>query len=95
MNTFMDIISIIGGLFEIIGVYFMAERYLRLSIWDVACTMLVSLWRGQLAKENSQAAHFSGEDTTLSLQGLSYIGLGFLLQLLNNIFDLYQLYCAP
>ncbi|WP_019604066.1 hypothetical protein [Teredinibacter turnerae] len=98
LATFLEFQPIISASLEMIGVILMANAY----FYDSAESpfrrgtlfmkiLLVALVRGELAKRSAKAALAFGEENGLSaLQGLSFIALGFFLQLIAAVLNLTQ-----
>lgn len=82
--------SLLGGIFELIGVLLMSRRYINVEFFYSIQGLFSALWRGQTATDISKIEHFSVENSLLTLQGLSYIGVGFLLTTTVTLLSLFD-----
>jgi len=84
-------LNIVGGILELIGIMLMANIYLKTydsKLPRPVYTVLVlfsALWGGKKAQGAIGAAEILSDNLMISLRGLSFIGLGFLLQLASNL----------
>lgn len=84
------LLQITGSTFEVAGAYLIANLYFELVRGRQIPIMLIhALWRGSKAKDGIALTGISEENKLISLQGISFIGVGFLCQLLASIINLY------
>lgn len=75
-------LQILGLILDLVGVLQMANGYTRaLPQSQIAFLLVNALRRGPLAKEAVQHQDLTREDRMNVLQGLAFVGLGFLLQI--------------
>jgi hypothetical protein len=84
-NEWKSLFQLLGSLFEITGAFLMANIYLRVYKYQKILAIISALWRGEKAEESTTIAGIVPERRLSSLQGLSFIGLGFLLQAIPNV----------
>ncbi len=77
-----DLLVLLGLILEIVGVFFMANGYTRgvRGVLGKARVLVSALWRGGIAREATRMLQLTAEDARSVLQGIAYIGLGFVLQ---------------
>jgi hypothetical protein len=85
-----ELLYILGLLFEIVGIYFMANRYINQPFWAIPLLILSSLFRGERATEAVELFNLSGDRTLLALQGLSFLTLGFVLRTIPSVIKLFE-----
>ncbi|MBV8977112.1 MAG: hypothetical protein JO261_07505 [Alphaproteobacteria bacterium] len=78
-------LAIVGGIFELAGVFAMSARYINVDLLEVLPGLASALWRGQLARDIANLEQITREDVVTTLQGLSLIGLGFLFSTAANV----------
>jgi hypothetical protein len=89
MDVLCCSIQIIGLVIEIVGVTFMANSYVPVEKHSVIRVLFSGLFRGDLAKKVTHPAIFHSDDRIKGLQGLAFIGFGFLIQALGVLFSTY------
>lgn len=83
-----NLIQSIGSTFEVIGAILMANKYFNVkSKWRVPQILLSATVRGKNAKAANAIADMSEDRGMTSLQGMSLIAVGFIIQLLYQIFQ--------
>lgn len=85
MDGFCNFAQLLGLTLEIMGVIFMANAYMIVKDQSVIRMLFDALFRGPSAKMLASNVFDRSEDVLLSLQGLAFIGLGFLIQALAVI----------
>jgi len=77
-----NLLVLLGLILEIAGVFFMANGYTRgvRGVLGKARVLASALWRGGLAREATRMLELTTEDARSVLQGIAYIGLGFVFQ---------------
>lgn len=82
--SFVTLLQLIAAIFEIAGVFLMAKSlYQSLILYQVPGILIKALFRASVARQAAQLNEkLSDEKFALdALQGLAFIGLGFLTQL--------------
>jgi len=80
--------NLAGGICEITGVFLMANAYLKVPMYQVPIVLISAIWRGGNAKKMAAIKQLSSESVLASLQGISLVGLGFILQVIPEILAL-------
>ena len=78
-----DAIVIMGACLEVIGVFLMAGAYLsaaRPNPWDRLQVLVSAFFRGDAAKGAVDMSELNATHKVQALQGLAFIGLGFVCQ---------------
>jgi hypothetical protein len=88
ITNWVSLVYFLGMLAEITGVVLMASRYTRETLPNLPLIMLTALWRGSKAMESAKLERFSAENVVTVIQGLGFVGLGFLLQSVPTIINL-------
>lgn len=81
---YTEILTVIGALFEIIGVFLMANTYINTGIFERLLIMFGSLFNHKDAKNASKIFSMTVETEKRilkSIKGLTLIAIGFILQL--------------
>jgi hypothetical protein len=74
--------QLVGLIFEIVGVFFMARGLITTQTHNTPSLLLSALVRGKLARGSEWIP--SIEKKAISLQGLALIGIGFLIQAIGT-----------
>ncbi len=83
------LLQIIGSTLEVIGAYLIANLYFETVVGRQIPIMLIhAIWRGPKAKDAIALTGISKENKLISLQGIAFIGVGFLFQLLASVVSL-------
>lgn len=85
---FFVIAQISGGILEIIGVFLMANLYLNMPFNESISVLINAFWRGKSANDATSGFEFTVETprrVLVSLQGLSFIATGFLIQTVATV----------
>lgn len=87
MSLICQIVLVIAGLtFEILGVFRMASQSTRIVRLHELPTLLISaFFRGSAARAAVEAEALNEEDRLTRLQGLAFLGFGFLLQTIGFV----------
>jgi hypothetical protein len=80
-------LSFIGSMFQVVGSIFMANTFFHIKYKHVPRAFFSAIFRGNYADKVARIGKLHDEDKTKSLQGLSYIFLGFLLQSIKYVLD--------
>ena len=80
MPIVINVVQLCGIILEIIGVLFMANYFLQIRWYQIPKVVLTSFYRSGSGKSASVISDFTPEDKLTSLQGLSFLFLGFLIQ---------------
>ncbi|MDY6919312.1 MAG: hypothetical protein SV765_03765 [Pseudomonadota bacterium] len=90
-----SLLALISSIFELIGVILMANVYINIGgpvrekAFRFAGGLISSLKRGKCARKLVVSARITErEDRLTTLQGLAFIAVGFILQLLSNLLQL-------
>lgn len=84
------LLQIIGSTLEVIGAYLIANLYFEtVTRRQIPIMLIHALWRGSKAKDGIALTGISEENKLISLQGIAFIGIGFLCQLLASIMALF------
>lgn len=83
------VLQLLGGLFEVAGVYLMASRLLSTTtVASKVSALLSALLRGRTASNAVTTSELNPEDKLRTLQGLAFIAVGFILQAVGNLIAL-------
>jgi hypothetical protein len=91
MAALSAILQLIGALSEIYGAILMANQYIATPKRDylaLVTLLLDALSRGKISREATSGIFPVSDNKLTSLQGLAYIGLGFLLQFFSALCSL-------
>jgi hypothetical protein len=82
LSLIVPIVLVIAGLlFEVLGVFIMAKRSIRIvPFYELPLLMLSALFRGKAALAAVEVKDLNQEDKLSELQGLAFLGLGFFMQ---------------
>ncbi len=82
-------LQLVGLVLEIVGIVLMANGHTRAIYGRGRWWILVTaLWRSGIAEEATRQLSLTVEDVRSVLQGLAFIGLGFLVQALSAVLSL-------
>lgn len=84
-----DIFHVAGAISGLIGAFLMANQYFNIQTYQIPWSIISAFWRGGPAKTAAEIYQFKRENHLASLQGLAFIGLGFLLDLIPNVVALF------
>lgn len=96
--VFPFLLHIAGGVFEIFGIYLMANRYfvgVRVPrYWNSALFVIYILFSAVVGRSTAKNVATSAElgapeRHALTLRGLGFVGIGFFLQLVGNLVMLF------
>lgn len=80
-----DLLQVVGLLLQLAGVLLMANGYTNfVHPGDLVALLSSALWRGKSARGAAALQKLSQEKKLASLQGLAFVGLGFLVQALGT-----------
>jgi len=89
-----ELLFSIGSVLEVLGVYKMANVYLTgILTASIPKVLFTAFFRGGKGKSVIGAARiykYNKEQVGMTLQGLSFVGVGFVLQALPNFFRLFN-----
>lgn len=86
VQIIIDISPLIGLALQTLGAFFMANAYLnQLNFIQSLGVFFSSLRRGCYAKKGEKIKLISQDKVIVSLQGLSFIGIGFFIQFLSDL----------
>jgi hypothetical protein len=88
LSNIADALTIAGLVFGILGSLLMANQYLAVAkpgawLWIV----ISSLWRSNLARGTARAKEANSENVLRSLQGLAFLALSFICQLVTFVLE--------
>jgi len=85
----IQVAAVIAALFEILGVFLMANQIINVRTRQVPRVMLSALWQGEFAKAAELIHSLSKERVRKSLQGLAFIAFGFVISFLIMLLQLF------
>jgi hypothetical protein len=90
LANYGNILNVLAGVLEILGVLLMANHYTALPPLQVPLALITALWRGQFAKKAAEFSELNEDNALVSLQGLALIAAGFLCGSAPNIVKLFS-----
>ena len=89
-----DYISLVATVLEIIGVFLMANTYMRIGdtglkkYVELAKGLMSALYKGKHSKSVDYASGWAQENTLSALQGVAFIAIGFIIQAGNIVYQI-------
>ncbi len=77
-----------GLLLEVIGVLLMANAYTRVFYYQLPGVLVSSLWNGKAAKDAAEIKEHIHDNAVVSIRGLAFMCLGFMLKATPSIVHL-------
>ena len=85
----VNILNIVAVSLELIGAIFLANHYLKVRTRKVPKVLFSALFGGEISKRAANLAQLADDDPIISLRGLAFLVLGFFVQLISNIVQMY------
>lgn len=79
MDTVCSLMQLVALVFEIIGVFYMANAYLIIEDESIIKMLWTAFFHGDLKRFGMHPAFCHSEDAEKVIRGLSFIGIGFLI----------------
>lgn len=84
-----NVLNIIAASLELIGAVLLANHYLKIRARKIPKVLLSALFGGKISKKAANLAQLADDNPVISLRGLAFLVLGFLVQLISNFVQMY------